>query len=143
MRLELKSIDLENNVALFEDKIKIVSVYFAVEPCGNVIIDLDNTDWHLNYDEIYHVRKIIKDHVSGSPKPYSKYRIDVSDADSIDVYDIHNRFNVDDPSGCLQHASKKILLPGTRTGGKSKYQDIKEARDTLNRWLELNKADCQ
>jgi hypothetical protein len=52
---------------------------------------------------------------------------------------VHKLFNIQDPSGCIQHASKKLLLSGVRTGGKSAYDDIKEARDTLTRWLELNK----
>lgn len=56
----------------------------------------------------------------------------------LDIYAVHHLFEVDDPSGALQHADKKLLLPGVRTGGKSRYKDIKEARDTLNRWLELN-----
>lgn len=56
----------------------------------------------------------------------------------IDVYGVHRLFNIQDPSGAIQHASKKLLLSGIRTGGKSMYQDIKEARDTLNRWLELH-----
>ena len=71
-------------------------------------------------------------------KQYRKYYKDVSNIDSIDVYGIHQIFGIDDPSGCIQHASKKLLLSGVRTGGKSKFKDIKEARDTLNRWLELN-----
>lgn len=69
---------------------------------------------------------------------YNAYQIDVSDVDIIDVYEIHNRYKIDDPSGAIQHASKKLLLAGTRTGNKPKYKDIKEARDTLNRWLEMN-----
>lgn len=73
------------------------------------------------------------------PKPYSKYFRDVENLSEIDVYMVHHLFGVHDPSGALQHASKKLLLPGTRTGGKSRYKDIKEARDTLNRWLEINK----
>lgn len=71
-------------------------------------------------------------------KEYPKYYKDVSDLDSIDVYKTHELFGIDDPSGAIHHASKKLLLSGVRTGGKSKYQDIKEARDTLNRWLEIN-----
>ena len=71
-------------------------------------------------------------------KQYPKYYKDVSNIDSIDVYGVHQIFNIEDPSGALQHASKKLLLSGVRTGGKSKFKDIKEARDTLNRWLELN-----
>ena len=69
---------------------------------------------------------------------YPKYYKDVSDLDEIDVYAVHNLFDIQDPSGAIQHASKKLLLSGVRTGGKSVYRDIKEARDTLSRWLELN-----
>jgi len=69
---------------------------------------------------------------------YPKYFKDVSELTEVDVYRLHHLFEIDDASGCIHHASKKLLLSGVRTGGKSKYQDIKEARDTLNRWLELN-----
>lgn len=69
---------------------------------------------------------------------YPKYYKDVSHLTEIDVYGVHSLFNIQDPSGCIQHASKKLLLSGVRTGGKSKFKDIEEARDTLNRWLELN-----
>ena len=69
---------------------------------------------------------------------YPKYYKDVSTLQHIDVYAVHRLFAIDDPSGAIQHASKKLLLSGVRTGNKSKYKDIKEARDTLNRWLEMN-----
>ena len=72
-------------------------------------------------------------------KKYDVYFKDVSKLDEVDVYQVHSLFNVIDASGCLHHASKKILLPGVRTGGKERYKDIEEARDTLNRWLEINK----
>ncbi len=68
---------------------------------------------------------------------YPDYYRDVRHLDEMDVYAVHDTFRVDDPSGCLQHASKKILLSGTRNGGKSLAQDIKEARDTLTRKLQL------
>ena len=71
-------------------------------------------------------------------KLYPAYYKDVSDIQVIDVYGVHDLFKINDPSGAIQHASKKLLLSGVRTGGKTMYQDIKEARDTLNRWLELN-----
>lgn len=71
-------------------------------------------------------------------KKYPKYYKDFTGDDEVDVYLVHHRFEVEDFSGALHHASKKLLLSGVRTGGKSKYQDIKEARDTLNRWLEIN-----
>lgn len=69
---------------------------------------------------------------------YPAYFKDFSGSDEADVYMIHHKFGIDDPSGCIHHSSKKLLLSGVRTGGKSKYQDVKEARDTLNRWLEIN-----
>lgn len=70
---------------------------------------------------------------------YPQYFKSVGDLTEIDVYAVHHLFQVNDPSGALQHASKKLLLHGVRTGGKSAFKDIKEARDTLTRWLELNK----
>ena len=78
-------------------------------------------------------------HQSSMSELYPKYYKDFSDVDEADVYLVHDRFNIQDPSGCLHHASKKLLLSGVRTGGKSKYDDVREARDTLNRWLEINK----
>ena len=70
---------------------------------------------------------------------YPKYYKDFSGDDEADVYLVHHRFELQDFSGALHHSSKKILLSGVRTGGKTQYQDIKEARDTLNRWLQINK----
>ena len=70
---------------------------------------------------------------------YPKYYKDFSDVNEADVYLVHDRFKIEDHSGCIHHASKKLLLSGVRTGGKSKYDDVREARDTLNRWLEINK----
>ena len=74
----------------------------------------------------------------GMKDKYPKYYKDVSGLNAIDVYQIHSLFDVQDASGCLQHASKKLLLSGVRTGGKSKHDDIREARDTLTRWLDIN-----
>jgi hypothetical protein len=69
---------------------------------------------------------------------YPQYYKPVGELKEIDVYAVHHLFNIQDPSGCLQHASKKLLLSGVRTGGKSALKDIKEARDTLTRWIQLN-----
>ena len=69
---------------------------------------------------------------------YPQYYKSLGDLTEIDVYAVHYLFDIQDPSGAIQHASKKLLLSGVRTGGKSTYSDIKEARDTLTRWLELN-----
>lgn len=54
---------------------------------------------------------------------------------AVDTYRINRLFPVDDPSGQLLHSRKKLLVPGCRTGGKSVYQDIKEAHRTLGAWL--------
>lgn len=70
---------------------------------------------------------------------YPKYYKDVRGIDVIDVYKTHELFGIDDPSGAIHHASKKLLLSGARTGGKSKYDDVREARDTLTRWLDMYK----
>ena len=69
---------------------------------------------------------------------YPKYYKTVpKGVESLDVYAVCQMFPVNDPTGCINHARKKLLVPGTRTGGKSMIDDIKEARDTLNRYLEL------
>ncbi|UGL60992.1 hypothetical protein [Pseudomonas phage vB_PaeS_TUMS_P81] len=61
----------------------------------------------------------------------------------VDVYRINMLFPLGelDPSGALDHARKKLMAPGQRSGGKSLLQDVKEARDTLNRWLEDNAGE--
>jgi hypothetical protein len=69
---------------------------------------------------------------------YPAYYKDVRQFNEMDVYAVHFVFQVNDPSGCIQHASKKLLLSGVRTGGKPAWKDVKEARDTLNRYLELH-----
>lgn len=66
------------------------------------------------------------------------YKVIPSDWKVIDVYGVCKLFPVADDSGCINHATKKLLVPGVRTGGKTMYQDVKEARDSLNRWLQLN-----
>lgn len=57
--------------------------------------------------------------------------------DEADVYAVAKAFDLQDSSGALHHALKKILLCGQRNGGKGKVQDIKEARVSITRWLEL------
>ena len=55
----------------------------------------------------------------------------VGDMESIDVFAVHHLFQLQDPSGCLQHASRLLLSnPDARA--------VREARDTLTRWLQLN-----
>ena len=56
----------------------------------------------------------------------------------VDVFAIHHLFEMNDPSGALQYASRKLLLSGTGLEKETIYEDIREARDTLTRWLEIN-----
>lgn len=72
---------------------------------------------------------------------HNHYYKDVRHLDEIDVYQVCNLFNVNDPSGCLQHAIKKILLPGERGGGKSAEKDLSEAIDSLQRKLDILKSE--
>lgn len=58
---------------------------------------------------------------------------------AIDTYRLNELFPIHgDDSGRLLHARKKLLVPGTRTGGKSLYIDIVEAHATLGAWLADN-----
>lgn len=70
-------------------------------------------------------------------RPGDKYFVDVDDIDVMDIYEVCRRFEVDDPSGALQHAIKKLLLAGMRNGSKSKEQDVLEARASLDRYAEM------
>jgi hypothetical protein len=70
---------------------------------------------------------------------YPAYYKDVSHLDSVDVYRVHRLFEVNDP--VIHHASKKLLMAGSRTGEKFEIDDIREARDTLTRWLDMEEED--
>lgn len=52
---------------------------------------------------------------------------------AIDTYRVDDLFPL--PSSRLYHTRKKLLVPGCRTGGKTIYQDLKEAHRTLGAWL--------
>ena len=67
-------------------------------------------------------------------RKHSHYFKNVSKLDFIDVYAVLKLFDVTDP--CLQHAIKKLLCAGQR-GVKDQAKDINEAKDTLERCLEL------
>ena len=73
---------------------------------------------------------------SANQRMYPKYFKSVVNDTYIDVYRVHQLFNLNNEMLC--HASKKLLLAGERTGEKSLRKDVIEARDTLNRYLELN-----
>lgn len=74
-----------------------------------------------------------------SDKPNNHYYKDVTKYRQIDVYRVLKLFNVTDQN--IGHAVKKLLAPGCRSGGKSFEQDIIDARDSLNRLLEMMEED--
>ena len=71
--------------------------------------------------------------------PYGKYFRDIRHLKKIDIYRFLELYGPQDHS--LGHAVKKLVLPGARTGEKPLVVDVTEARDTLNRWLEMREED--
>lgn len=71
---------------------------------------------------------------------HTHYRKDISHLKALDVYRILQMFEVTHPA--LQHALKKVLCAGGR-GAKNDEQDVREAIDSLNRWLEMRAEDAQ
>lgn len=69
---------------------------------------------------------------------YSHYKKSVKHLKFIDIYRVLELFNVTDQA--IGHAIKKLLCAGQR-GAKDRNQDIKEALDTLKRWLEMREED--
>ena len=63
----------------------------------------------------------------------NKYAVDCKGR-SIDVYDVLNAFAVTCPA--TQHAIKKLLMPGKR-GHKSELGDLREARASVDRAIDL------
>lgn len=70
-------------------------------------------------------------------RKHSHYFKDVRHLDYIDVYQVCKLFPIDDDSGAITHARKKLLVAGGRGAGKDMVKDITEARDTLNRYLQI------
>ena len=66
----------------------------------------------------------------------SKYHRNIR-TESVDVYDILVAFDVTNPA--IQHAIKKLLMPGGR-GAKSTIQDISEAAQSIDRAIEIETA---
>lgn len=61
----------------------------------------------------------------------------VPNASHVDVYWVLKAWDVTDP--CVQHAIKKLMAAGMR-GAKDKMKDLKEARDSITRALELEET---
>jgi len=72
-------------------------------------------------------------------KEYNHYYKKVPEGvEYIDIYRVLEMFDVNNPS--IQHAIKKLLVAGGR-GHKDIHKDIKEAVDSLNRWLEMREEE--
>ncbi len=71
------------------------------------------------------------------PSKYHQHIVGRADLPKIDVYDVLVTFNVTNPG--LQHAIKKMLMPGAR-GGKSKLEDLTEAAIALGRAIEIERG---
>lgn len=69
---------------------------------------------------------------------YPNHFRQLGDTTEIDVFAVNRLFNVQDPSGCMQHAISLLLLSNT---SPSYYADIRKARDALTRWLQLNQDE--
>lgn len=68
------------------------------------------------------------------------YHKNVAHLNHIDVYRVLERFGVTDPT--VQHAVKKLLVSGGR-GVKDQLQDVTEAIDSLNRYVEMYHENAQ
>lgn len=73
-------------------------------------------------------------------KKHHHYFKDVSDYKEIDVYALCKIFEIDDPSGCTQHAIKKLLVTGKR-GHKDRLRDLQDVVDTVKRLIELESSN--
>lgn len=76
-------------------------------------------------------------HDTGKHNHYFK---DVSDLNEIDDYRVCDLFEVNDASGAIQHALKKLLCSGQR-GVKGYRKDLEEARDSIQRKLDILAED--
>lgn len=72
-------------------------------------------------------------------KKHSHYFKDVKHLSEVDVYRTLRLFQVTDPA--IAHAVKKLLCAGQRGAGKTLEQDVREAVDTLNRFLQMEAED--
>ena len=70
-------------------------------------------------------------------RKHSHYFKDVRHLDYIDIYELNKLFPIDDDTDCILHARKKLLVCGGRGGSKDMITDITDARDTLNRYLQI------
>lgn len=88
-------------------------------------------------DKILNGAFVVDNKSDGVERKHSHYFKDVRHLDYIDVYQVCKLFPIEDDSGAITHATKKLLVAGGRGAGKDMIKDITEARDTLNRYLQI------
>lgn len=103
---------------------------------GDVEDDEEEYCFSKELDKILNGAFVTETKTEGSERKHSHYFKDVRNLDYVDIYQVCKLFEVDDPSHCTQHSIKKLLMSGKR-GAKDKMKDIIEARDTLNRYLQI------
>lgn len=106
--------------------------------CDNEISQL-GTDFCAQCNYVHSIFGTEPEQVETSEVEYG-YPIEIP----LDTYAVHNAFNIQDPSGCLQRASRIILLTGQMNedeSGMPKAADVMEARTMLTRWLQLNEYE--
>lgn len=104
------------------------------QPCSNCALLFSGMPF-MYYEEA--PKEKLKEEVEDST--HNHYYKDVARLAWVDVYRILSLYNVTDP--CIQHAIKKLLVPGKRGGSKDMLQDVQEAIDSLYRWKEMRKED--
>lgn len=105
---------------------------------GEVVGDLNlglgaKHPWHIEVDVNGPVSGI---GLNGTQRRHAHYFKDVERYSEMDTYLLCRVWKIQDDSGALHHALKKLLDAGKR-GSKNKIKDVAEARDTLNRYLEI------
>ena len=104
---------------------------------GGVEDDEEEYCFSKELDKILNGAFVLETKTEGSERKHSHYFKDVRHLDYIDVYQVCKLFPVEDDSGAITHARKKLLVAGGRGAGKDMIKDITEARDTLNRYLQI------
>lgn len=77
--------------------------------------------------------------------PPSRYHVKNPGGEWLDFYDIWGGIRIGKPyqigDSAIEHAAKKLYAAGERSGGKSRLDDIKEARWSLDRAIEQIERD--
>ena len=102
---------------------------------SNINFDGNKKEELDEYNGDYGEAKVVG--TDGSERKHSHYFKDVRHLDYIDVYELNKLFPIDDNTDCILHARKKLLVCGGRGGSKDMITDITDARDTLNRYLQI------